>query len=109
MMSEEPDYSLEIDGHRYELRGPMLVAERYASFLGSNRPVELWIGPVIKGETKEALTASFLVIGPRGGTYPVSMSGLTEWDMQEYGMRMGDARRHIEAVDAWRKKEYGGA
>ena len=40
-MSEEPDYSLEIDGHRYEVRDALLVAERYENFLGANRPVEL--------------------------------------------------------------------
>ena len=33
-MSEEPDYSLEIDGHRYTLQGAMLVAERYENWLG---------------------------------------------------------------------------
>jgi hypothetical protein len=106
-MSEQPDYSIEIRGHRYEIKGAALVAECYEEFLGAAAPVELWISPVIKDDVKEQLTASFVVVGPRGGTYPVTLSGLREGDMLELELRMAEARKHLGAIDAWRKQVYG--
>jgi hypothetical protein len=106
-VSEEPDYSIEIRGHRYEIKDASLVAERYEGFLGAGASVELWISPVIKDDVKEQLTASFVVVGPRGGTFPVTLAGLREGDMLELEMRMGEARKHIGAIDAWRKQVYG--
>ena len=38
------------------------------------------------------------------------MGGLNRGDLQELaGMLLSDARRHIDRVDDWRKKEYGDA
>jgi hypothetical protein len=107
-MSEEPDYSLEIDGHRYEVRGAMLVAERYENFLGYDYPVELHIGPVYKNDVKERLKASLVGVGPHGGIYPVTLAGLRASDLQEIGLLLTEVRRHISIIDRWRRQEYGG-
>ena len=76
----------------------MLVAEHYPDWLGVNKPVELWIGPVYKDDVKGRMgAASFVGVGPRGGTYPVPLGGLTRGNLSELaGTLLSDARRHID-------------
>lgn len=92
--------TIEIDGHEYGVEGEALIAERYPD------GVQLRVGPVVSGSTAQPIRAWFVRVGPRGGIHLTHHTFSVE-EAAEFTLRLRDARRHIRAIDTYRKARWG--